>query len=250
MGARLFVLPKMRKLSTKLATANRGMGLRYTALLLLTVFWTSMIVPTAAAIGAEYQQVQAAETQQQTTKDQNTVGGDKDHRPTDTHVKPLDQKTDTKPDEFSYTKGLGTVESKNKPATDYRQTKKSGLPGPLGNAQVPATSMGQGLQQVTSPTKQTFKEEEVTDKRTANSTTFRNKDGSYTTKRYYAPKFFKKDGKWQNIDTTLVEDKNAGDSGNIFGKALGHAESWFTGTDTYAIKDNAWVARFAPSDAE
>src|SRR6266545_5413312 len=96
----------------------------------------------------------------------------------------------------------------------------------------------------------TFKEGELLDKRTATSTLTRNKDGTLTNKQYFAPQFYQKGTAWQKIDTTLVEDKNAGDSGNIFGQALGQVESWLSSTTHFIVKDNDWQARFGPSDFE
>jgi RHS repeat-associated protein len=99
--------------------------------------------------------------------------------------------------------------------------------------------------------KQDFKEEELLDKRTATSTATRNKDGSVTEKRYLTPQFYQQDGQWRDIKNQIVEDKNAGDSGNIFGRAWGQMESWADGTpDTFKLEGNAWQARFVPSNDE
>jgi len=91
---------------------------------------------------------------------------------------------------------------------------------------------------------------ELTDRRTAMSSETVNADGTITKKNYVVPQFFKKDGKWENIDNTLVEDKNAGDSGNPFGRALGQVQSWLSSTKNFQVEKNDWQARFSPSNAE
>jgi RHS repeat-associated protein len=91
---------------------------------------------------------------------------------------------------------------------------------------------------------------ELTDKRTATTSITVNEDGSMTEKQFFAPVHFQKQGKWEVIDTHLVEDKNAADSGNAFGRALGNVKSWVNGETTFKVKDNDWQTRFAPSDSE
>ncbi len=91
---------------------------------------------------------------------------------------------------------------------------------------------------------------ELTDRRTATSSVSINQDGTLTEKQYFGPKHFKKEGKWEVIDTTLIEDRNAGDAGNAFGRALGDVQSWFSEEATYKVKANDWQARFAPGDAK
>jgi RHS repeat-associated protein len=232
------------------------MGQRYAALFLLTVFWTSTLIPTASALGLEYQQQQAAqEAQAQTEESTAPEGGEGglQHKPANNHIKKPDDLELNKPMKQNYPDAMQQKESKNDASTDYiKPSTDSPIPGLDINPDKDTAKAvpTEALSTKQSPTKQKHESEELVDKRTANSTTFRNKDGSYTTKRYQAPKFFKKSGAWTSIDTTLVEDKNAGDSGNIFGKAWGSMQSWVTSTDTYTIKENDWQARFAPSDAE
>ena len=160
------------------------------------------------------------------------------------HVKAVDPKTANKPMKQNYPSAMPAQAPKTAPAADYAQRSAAAIPGITGNPTPIAAA--QGLQ--SQPVKKTFKEEELVEKRTANTSTFRNKDGSFSTKQYYAPKFFKKSDKWQGIDTTLIEDKNAADAGNIFGQVLGQVKSWTAPTTTYTIKDNDWHARFAPSN--
>jgi RHS repeat-associated protein len=89
---------------------------------------------------------------------------------------------------------------------------------------------------------------EIIEKRTATSMTIREKDGSFTQREYVTPQFFKTGSDWKDIDTTLIEDKNAGDSTNIFGKVYGQVRSAFTDETTLTVKANDWKARFAPSN--
>lgn len=91
---------------------------------------------------------------------------------------------------------------------------------------------------------------EIIEKRTATSMTTRENDGSFTQRQYLMPKFFKTGGGWKDIDTALIEDKNAGDSGNIFGRAYGELRSVFADETTLTVKANDWRARFAPSNDE
>lgn len=249
MGA-LFGVPKIKAI----IAANRGMGQRYLALFFLSLFWLSLLVVPGSVAHAialeqiETDQVQSALGESNATADANgktpeSPAASESHK--DTHIKPLSDETG-KPMKQDYAGPLQEQKSKNAPAADYQDNRQTSIPDIFKPQQPASATQGTSLQSGS----RTYKQEEITSKRTENSTTFRNKDGSLTTKQYYTPKFFKKDNKWQDIDTTLIEDKNAGDSGNIFGKALGNMESWATKTDTYTIKDNSWQARFAPSDAE
>jgi hypothetical protein len=76
---------------------------------------------------------------------------------------------------------------------------------------------------------------EMTDKRTPTSTTTRNTDGTLTEKQYLTPQFYQKDNSLQPVDTTLVEDTNAGDAGTGIGKLFGKVESAFSSATTYTV---------------
>jgi len=89
---------------------------------------------------------------------------------------------------------------------------------------------------------------EIVEKRTATSSVEVNEDGTMSERQYFAPAHFQKDGKWEVIDTGLKEDRNAGDSGNIFGRAWGNVKSWVSEETTFKTKENDWQARFASSD--
>jgi RHS repeat-associated protein len=91
---------------------------------------------------------------------------------------------------------------------------------------------------------------ELVDKRTAKSSTFQNGDGTVTQRNYMHAQFYKKGNAWATINNKLSEDKNAGDSTNALGKALGQAESWFSSTNNYTTTTNDWLTRFSPSDSD
>lgn len=145
------------------------------------------------------------------------------------------------------------------PVQTWAEERNAGkLPGPLKEMQVkdaPAADVGMeinGVEQSTplydpQTTEQKVSPGEITEKRTATTKTTQNKDGTVTQRTYFSPRHYKEGNTWKEIDSTLVEDKNAGDSGQIFGRAYGNAQSWFGGTDAYTIKENDWQARFADS---
>ncbi|HSX32542.1 MAG TPA: hypothetical protein VLF43_04715, partial [Candidatus Saccharimonadales bacterium] len=89
---------------------------------------------------------------------------------------------------------------------------------------------------------------EILAKRTATKQVFRQADGTLKERQYAAPKFYKKDGNWQSIDMSLIEDKNAGDASNIVGQLFGQAQSVVDSEQAFIVKENDWQARFAPSD--
>jgi YD repeat-containing protein len=136
---------------------------------------------------------------------------------------------------------LSSVAAKFPPAADARNTT---------GAASPATALSG--ERLTNPGsgKRTFKQQELVAKRTASSTVTQHQDGRLTKRQYLTPHFFKAgDGSWQKIDSHLVEDKNAADSSNLFGRALGGIESLTDGTPTtYQVASNDWQARFAPSN--
>ncbi|HEV7454205.1 MAG TPA: hypothetical protein VGO07_03015 [Candidatus Saccharimonadales bacterium] len=94
------------------------------------------------------------------------------------------------------------------------------------------------------------KQQEIVGKRDAKTEVFRNNNGSFTQKQYLEPKFYKASGQWKTIDASLIEDKNAADSGNILGKLYGQAQSTVDSEQAFTVKDNDWQARFSPSDFE
>lgn len=95
----------------------------------------------------------------------------------------------------------------------------------------------------------TFTEEELVDKRTATTASFRNKDGSITEKQYLTPQFYKKDGSWKTIKSNLIEDKNAANAGSFLGRKFGEFQSKIKSEPTtFKMEANAWQVQFASSD--
>src|SRR5581483_9683600 len=103
---------------------------------------------------------------------------------------------------------------------------------------------------ITAPdTSKTFTPHEITSLRTATTSSYLNSNGTVTRTTYFSPHYYQNNGAWDKIDTSLIPDNNAADSGNVFGKALGVVESWLTSTPTaFTVKANSWQARFTPSD--
>lgn len=108
-------------------------------------------------------------------------------------------------------------------------------------------SNSEALSSAQSLPKKTFTPHELTNQRTAYTSTYQNQNGSLTKTIYAAPHFYQNNGSWNTISTKLVPDNNAADSGNIFGKAFGALESLVRSPDAYTVKNNSWLARFAPS---
>lgn len=205
--------------------SQKRMGQRIGILIFLSVFLSTIIAPPAFALMAAPQ--------------------DADHA-TNTHVR--DTPKAVAPKE-NYASALPIQQSKNQPAAD--QTDRTGQIGQA-TQQTPFSSTGTGTPTLGSPLQgdgpKSVQTGELVDKRTATTSTFRNKDGTFTTRQYTQPHFYKKSGKWETIKTAVSEDKNASDAGTALGHLLGQAESWFTGTKNYTVEGNDWQARFAPSD--
>lgn len=138
---------------------------------------------------------------------------------------------------------LQVVPSKNQPAADYARSHANG--SALGAGQ--AAQVGDVLAGPNTE-KPHVTPHELVDKRTAMSDVSQNADGTYTQRNYMVPKYYKVSNAWQAIDPTLIEDKNAGDAGNVIGQVWGQIESVFRPQTTFIEKGNDWKARFAPSD--
>jgi RHS repeat-associated protein len=262
MHGRLF---SARKNLKTILTANRDMGGRYLALFFLSLFWMSLLVPTASAIGAEYQQAQAAETQ--TVDDQTTTNADPStttestgkpstpgvhNKPENTKIKKIDEAEANKPMKENWAPAPDFALAADVAAKDAVPS-TSTMPSVLGQLSKKSVSAPQNSP-IAPVTPETQKDEtkitphEIVKERDANTDVFVNKDGSLTKKTYFQPKYYKKSDGWATIHTNLTEDKNAGDSGNWAGRAWGNVESWFSGENNYTVTDNDWKARFSPSD--
>ena len=207
-------------------TAVKRVGL----IAILTMFMVSSWTPTAWAIITE------ARGNAPVTRD--------------SHIKPLEQDANTKEDTFSYPQGMEATTSDKLAAADAA-AKTSTSPGDAfaGEANKSAKPViGEALKGVEK--NPTIKARELTDKRTSHTSMRVNGDGSVTERKYFESQFYKKDGKWVDIDNTLVEDKNAGDSGNVLGQAFGQAQSWVSSPTNFTTKENEWQARFSPSSED
>ncbi len=222
----------------KTTATTKELRQRSLLILIMAVFLSTIIAPPAFALNDE---INAAAEQPATA---SSVA--------DSHKQKTPEAVAPKQ---NYPSALPVAETKNTPAADAAPkadgtTSLPGVPG-SGSTNQSQGRVSEGLQSLPLTQKAGGQEAtELTEKRSATSSTYRNRDGSLTTKQYYAPKFFKKDGAWKTIDTTLVEDKNAGDAGTALGKALGEVQSWFGSAKTYTVKENDWQARFAPSTAQ
>lgn len=194
---------------------------RYVALFLLVIMLVGIFVPAASAYASAHP----------VQKDDSAAKMHRNKLPADAN-KPMKQ---------NYPGAEQPTVASAKAASD---TKAVNTIAALGQKQVP---VGEPLQNVAEKPKIT--PHELTDKRTATTSASVNADGSITQKQFFNPQFYKKDGKWVDIDTSLVEDKNAGDSGNLFGQALGQVQSWVSSATNFEVKGNDWQARFSPSDA-
>lgn len=191
-----------------------------TLVFVLSVFVATTIAPSAFAVADEYQQrrnTHAANTPSETPMEQDFAGA-------------LSEKALT-----------------TKPAADQQPVaEEKGVPG-ITTSSASGVQSGQMLQGKEG--KRSYAtEEELVQKRTADSKTFRSKDGSLKTRQYTGRKHFRQGDDWKQIDTSLIEDKNAGDATNVLGETWGAIRSWFTETTTYTVKTNDWHARFAPTD--
>ena len=77
---------------------------------------------------------------------------------------------------------------------------------------------------------------ELVDKRTASTKTFDNGDGTAEVHSYMGQVHYKVNGKWQDIDTSLIEDTNAADSTNAVGGAVAWVKGQTQTLHTYKVK--------------
>lgn len=219
---------------------------RLSALFFIAIMVTASLMP----VGQVYAEVQQRDGTEKATHDLLPPAA-KDK------IKPKDPNAD-KPMKQDYAGALATVESKNKAAADVAKPSTMNLPGKLGDSRLTPDASMAGLQASDGGITKSFKKKEVVSKRTADSMTTRNQDGSLSVKQYGVSKFYKKAtieatakaNEWLPIDTKLVEDTNAGDAGTVFGEALGAAQSLVKSPDSYTVKENDWQARFVPSGAK
>jgi hypothetical protein len=185
------------------------MRLRFIALFLLNFFWASILFAPLSAAAEMYKEAESATNQNLPIEDYPRA------------LKPnsIDERKWNDP----RVKDKLPKNEKPKDAQVLAQLEKK------------AKTSSEPLQSVN--LKPTVKPHEVTSKRTATSSVSVNADGSMTQKNYFTPKFFQRDGNWKTIDTTLIEDKNAGDADNKFGKAFGAAKSWVS-KENHFVEDS------------
>ncbi|MEK7548456.1 MAG: PA14 domain-containing protein, partial [Patescibacteria group bacterium] len=127
-------------------------------------------------------------------------------------------------------------------------------PGPLPSEPLDASAATGGYSQIVlpgqgvTPAKPTI-EEEIISQRDAYTDVFLEPNGSFKAKRSLTPQNFLKDGQWQKIDTTLLEDSNPTDSPNLLKQLVGAVSASIGRPQTYKVTANDWQARIAPSDA-
>jgi RHS repeat-associated protein len=149
---------------------------------------------------------------------------------------PLSAYAAAKQADWQYAGALDTGKSGIKLAADAQD-------GLLKTTQdVPLTGSSDGPGVVQKP-----KHEEIVSKRTANTETFDLGNGQRQLRTYAQRVHYKQDGEWKKIDTSLIEDTNSAESGNVFGKALGYVEGKLGDPETYKLAANDWQAKFAPS---
>lgn len=166
--------------------------------------------------------------------------------PTNSHIQPK-RTDDKKKMAQNYAGSIAPKESPKLAAADAVPDNKNVL-NKLTNKSTPIGEPLQGLNKDSTNTPAASRE--LTEKRTANSSVILNKDGTITERQYLAPKFFKNGKAWDLIDTSIIEDTNAGDAGTSIGQAWGTVQSLVTDKKTFKVKGNDWQARFAPSDAK
>lgn len=193
---------------------------RAIALFLFTIFVVSVLTPTASAI----------EAYRPDPANQNIIEKSKDKKKFGDPNKPMKQ---------DFPEGEQAVETDIDAAADAKA---------LGFRNKSENLAGEPLSGLDKANK--INPRELRDRRTATSSVSVDKNGKLVEKQYLTPKHFKKDGKWELINTKLVEDKNAGDSGNLFGTTWGNIKSWYSEETTFTVKDNDWLARFASSDSK
>ncbi len=170
----------------------------------------------------------------------------------DEHVKPLDQATTTKEHSFGTPNGMQPTTSNIAAARDAGATGSgsadmSSLVSQLGKttAQAPTGQALRGIEKTPA-----IQPHELTDRRTSHTSSHINKDGSITEKKFFESQYYQKDGEWVDIDSSLVEDTNAGDASNALTKAFGRLQSAVTSPTDFTTQQNDWQARFSPSDSD
>lgn len=89
---------------------------------------------------------------------------------------------------------------------DVKTKTKGNYPGPLRSARQVARHAPKLDAALQIPRNLPAERTELRGKRTATSDMHQNVDGSLTGRQYFAPRYFKKAGSWQRIETSLIAD--------------------------------------------
>jgi RHS repeat-associated protein len=214
---------------------------RLTALFFLLLFLAGVIGQPASLVAAA---TLAAGQTNAIERDAKGKPLNMDRAPIPANAKNPKYDTNQKTPDFKSPKARTAGAASVKAAADARGS------GPLSFLTKPTPYTAEPLAAGAVRTEQSGGLTELLDRRTASSTTSVNQKGEIVQKQFFDPQFYKSEGKWQKIDSRLTEDKNAGDAGNIFGRALGQVESWFSSATDFTTKANDWQARFSPSGSD
>lgn len=122
------------------------------------------------------------------------------------------------------------------------------LPGPLRSTQKPIPTRGAPVLQASKATRSTAPTKpvpanghpaEVLSQRSASKQVFRNSNGSYTARQYFAPQFERRGTSWQKINTTITAEKAV---------PLAPGQAPDSTAPTYLVAGNGWTVRFSTSD--
>lgn len=205
---------------------------RFIALFLLLCILAGAFIPTASAYAAVNYR-----------PDPDNPNIKRTHNPNNPNINRSPNDVD-KPMKQNYPSSMQAIVADEKAAADTKTIIKN----KADEFTKKAAPIGEVLPSIADKSK--IKPRELIDRRTETSSAEINEDGSITEKHYFAPKHFQKEGEWEVIDTGLIEDKNAGDSATVFGRAWGNVKSWISEEKTFKTKENNWQARFAPGDAK
>lgn len=229
-------LPSLKTNKLIVFIFDRSFRQRIIALFLLSVLFSSISTPSAFAVANEIDPLGVNRNAQTPPSDF-----------TEPKIPASIPRTSTRPsigkipDSSKYPTGMKAKTSKNVAAADARPLADN-LLNSMSRHQVPRGEIQQSL----NPNNK-VEPRELVERRTSNTTESLNDDGSITKKQFLTPKFYKKDNKWLDIDTHLIEDKNSDDSGNILGQMAGQVQSWISPAKDYIVRDNDWQARFSSS---
>lgn len=143
---------------------------------------------------------------------------------------------------------VNTASAATDTARPAAMPKAASLPGPLRSTQKPLPTRGAPVLQAskavraTAPSKPSpanGRPAEVLSQRSAFKQVFRNPDGSYTARQYFAPQFERRGTAWQKINTIVTAEKAA---------PLAPRQARESTEPAYLVSSNGWTVRFGASD--